>query len=96
MLAPMATMKAAKSTAAKAPKREPSLYAQEGDAARRKAQRKLLLATLRSHKWNLRAAADALGLSGSAGVVRALKDVAPDEYAAARLDGRIKAGAPRA
>lgn len=84
-----------KATATKAPKREPSLYAQEGDAARRKAQRKLLLRTLNQHDWNLRACAMALGLSGTPGVVRALKEVAPDEYATAKAEGRIKPGVRR-
>ena len=94
MVRRMSTAKS-KATAAKA-STERSLYATTGDDARREAQRKLLLSTLRKTRWSLRAAADALGLSGSAGVVRALKDVAPEEYAAARADGRIKAGAPRA
>lgn len=91
--APKAT--APKAPATKAPKREPSLYAQTGDEARRKAQRKLLLATLRAHGWNLRGAAEPLGLSGSPGVIRALKDVAPEEYAAAKADGRIQPGVRR-
>lgn len=94
MLARVTTPKS-KTPRVKAPATR-SLYATTGDAARRAAQRKLLLRTLRETRWSLREAADALGLSGSAGVVRALKDVAPEEYAAARADGRIKAGAPRA
>jgi len=96
----MAKATAAKGTAAKrgaaeTTAKEPSLYARTGDDARREAQRKLLLRTLKAHGWNLRASAVALGLSGSAGVVRALQEVAPEEYAAAKADGRIKAGAPR-
>lgn len=77
-----------------APKKaDRSKYAAAGEDARRAAQRKLLLATLKAHGWNLAHAAEDLGLSGSAGVIRALKDVAPEEYEAARGDGRIRAGA---
>lgn len=74
-------------------KKTVSKYAQAGDDARRAAQRKLLLTTLKGCDWNLARAADELGLSGSPGVIRALKDVAPDEYDAARSDGRVRAGA---
>lgn len=87
-----------KATPAKAATRAakaPSLYAQTGDDARRKAQRALLLRALREHRWNMLDAAAALGLSGTPGVVRALKDVAPDEYAAAKADGRIRPGVRR-
>ena len=88
-----ATRRGAK--AAEMPAKEPSLYARTGDDARREAQRKLLLRTLKTHGWNLRVSAAALGLSGTPGVVRALKDVAPDEYTAAKADGRIKPGVRR-
>jgi len=81
--------------AAETPAKEPSLYARTGDDARREAQRKLLLRALKTHGWNLRASAEALGLSGTPGVVRALKDVAPDEYTAAKADGRIQPGVRR-
>lgn len=92
----MAKATAAKGTATKrGAAKEPSLYARTGDDARRDAQRKLLLRTLRAQGWNLRASAVALGLSGTPGVVRALKEVAPDEYTAAKADGRIKPGVRR-
>lgn len=93
MLARVTTVRA-KAPATKDPK-APSLYAKVGDDARREAQRVILLRTLKQHGWNLRAAAVALGLSGTPGVVRALKDVAPGEYAAAKADGRIKPGVRR-
>jgi len=95
--APAAKAPKRKATPAAKPeeKREPSLYARVGDDARRKAQREVLLRSLKQHDWNLRSCAAALGLSGTPGVVRALKEVAPDEYTAAKADGRIKPGVRR-
>lgn len=72
---------------------DPSAYALAGDEGRRAAQRALLERVLAEHDWNMAHAAAALGLSGSPGVIRALKNVAPDLYEAARADGRIRAGA---
>lgn len=83
------------STARPKRKRAPSAYAKAGDDARRAAQRELLLSTLKAHDWNLRASAVDLGLTGTPGVVRALLDVAADEYAAAKADGRIRPGVRR-
>ena len=81
-----------KRTALKKPARERSLYAQTGDDARRDAQRKLLLKTLREFDWNLTATAEALGMAGSPAVIKALRDVAPDEYEMAREDRRVSQG----
>lgn len=78
-----------------APKKPPSLYAQVGEEARKREQKKLLLKTLREHGWNLAHTAEALGLSGSAGVIRALLLVAPEEYEKARVEEKIRAGARR-
>lgn len=65
------------------------MFAQVGEDARREAQRKLLLKTLKEHGWNLTKAAEALGMGAMQAVTRALKDLAPEEYAAAKADGRI-------
>jgi transcriptional regulator with GAF, ATPase, and Fis domain len=59
------------------------------------AQRGLLLRTLRETGWNLSAAAAALDLTGAADVIRVLKLLAPEDYAAARRDGHIKPGRPK-
>lgn len=85
-------MAAPKKTTKKAPARARSLYAQTGDDARREAQRKLLLKTLKEQDWNLTATAEALGMAGSSAVIKALRDVAPDEYEKARDDRRVSQG----
>lgn len=69
--------------------RERSAFAQAGEEARREAQRKLLLRTLAAQGWNLTRTAEALGMGAMQAVTRALKDLAPEEYAAAKADGRI-------
>lgn len=71
----MATSKKSKAPKAKAPKREPrpkSLLSQEGDAAKLKAERALLLKTLRAEGNNLSATARALAMTDASSVLRAL------------------------
>lgn len=69
-----------------------SRYAQVGDDARRKAQRELLLATLEEQSWNLTHTAAALGMSGTPAVIKALQDVAPEEYERAKQSKKISPG----
>lgn len=80
-------------------KKPPSLYAQVGEDARKREQKKLLLKTLRENGWNLRATGEALGMgtgaTASVGVIRALNDVAPEEYAKAQADEKIVPGKRR-
>jgi hypothetical protein len=59
-----------------------------GKAAARRAQRDALLAELEAQEWNLTATAEVFGMAGP-NVIRALKDLAPDEYEKARKHGRI-------
>lgn len=69
--------------------RKKSLLTLAGDAARAKAQRELLLKTLRAHDWNLTATAEALEMTSAADVARALRELAPEEYESARERGDI-------
>lgn len=73
-------------------RRKLSAFARVGDEAKAAAQREFLLKTLDAHKWSLSVACEALGLATSADVIRALKQLAPKEYAAAKADGRIRVG----
>lgn len=91
-------MTAMATTKTKKPAKEPtarrrSALTEAGEAAKREAMRKLLLKTLKEHGWNLTKTAEALGMgSGSGGasyVSKTLKDLAPQEYASAKVDGRI-------
>ena len=55
------------------------------------AQRKVLLAALKRHRWNLAHTSEALRLSGAPAVIQYLKRLGlTDEYAAAKADGRIR------
>ncbi len=56
------------------------------------AKRGLLLSTLNANNWNFARTAEALDLPGTPGVIRALKESAPDEYERARKDGRVAPG----
>ena len=60
-----------------------------GDEASRLARRTMLLATCAAVKWNLTRAAEALDLATPSDVIRALKDLAPEEYEAARERGDV-------
>jgi transcriptional regulator with GAF, ATPase, and Fis domain len=61
-----------------APSKEPvnprvkSALAQHGDAAKLKAERALLLKTLRAQAWNLSATARALGMTDASSVLRGI------------------------
>lgn len=62
------------------------------EEASRLAGRTVLLAACDAAKWNLTRVAEALELSTQADVIRALKELAPDEYDAARERGAISPG----
>jgi len=64
----------------------PPSLADVGREAAKAAQRKVLLAALRSHKWNLSAAGAAVGVKGSANVIRFIHSLGlTAEYDAARI-----------
>jgi transcriptional regulator with GAF, ATPase, and Fis domain len=70
------------------PKR--STLARVGDAAKRSAQRELLLATLERTHWNLSQTADDLGLSSPSDVLRAVAELdLSAELEAARASGLV-------
>ena len=74
-----------KKPAAKKPAPRPTL-AEIGREAAKTAQRKALFAELVRQKWNLAATAVALGVGGSANVIRAIHSLGLDEeYKAARI-----------
>jgi transcriptional regulator with GAF, ATPase, and Fis domain len=64
-------------------------FAEVGREAAREAQRKVLLEALAAHAWNMTVTAESLGMGTGANVTRALKQLAPEEYEAAKADGRI-------
>lgn len=59
------------------------------------AGRALVLEALERTGWNLTHAAQELGVMATANLIRSLRKLAPEEYAAARRDGRIKVGGRR-
>lgn len=67
----------------------------EGERCAIEGKRALLLKTLDTHGWNLTATAEALEMGALANVIRALHELAPAEYEAARKDGRISHGTRR-
>jgi hypothetical protein len=79
MLEPMADAKA----------RKRNKLTEAGDAAARVAKRNMLLLACDACDWSLAAVATLLGMASSADVIRALKELAPAEYAAAQADGRV-------
>lgn len=91
MLAPsMATAK--KPTSKKKPEGRKTL-AEIGKEAAREAQREALLKELRAQDWNLTATAEALGLSNSSNVIRAIRVLDLEtEYEKARDGGKIPKG----
>jgi hypothetical protein len=84
---------------AESPRRKPSLFAVVGEEAKREAQRKLLLKTCIEESWKLTVVGEKLGMgegpTAGVGVIRALKLLAPEEYAAARKSGAIAPGKHR-
>ncbi len=84
----MATSKTAPKR--KAPATTPNALVEVADAA----QRKLLLATLKRHRWNLGHTATELRLHGAPAVIRYLRRLGLGaEYEAAKVAGLVKAGA---
>lgn len=71
------------------PKSKLTLAGEEGAI---RAKRELLLKTLDATGWNFSATAGALEMSGTPAVIRALTEVAPDEYERAKKDGRVSQG----
>ena len=68
-----------------------STLALVGDAAKRAAQRQLLLSTLEAHGWDLTATAEALGLTSRGDVHRAITDLGlTTEYATAKGEAADK------
>lgn len=88
MLATMTTKKPGKKPAAKGP-RKTSKLTRAGDDAARLAKRTILLTTCEALRWNLSRVAEALELTTAADVIRALKELAPEEYEAAQVRGDI-------
>lgn len=90
--ASMATKKTAvKKPATKGATKTPEKLslAEIGRRAAKDAQRKALLDALVANDWNLTRTAEALLVHGTGNLIRMLKDLAPDEYEAAKADGRI-------
>ena len=85
MLAMMATSKTAKV-------RAKSELTKVGDDAKAKAQKALLLKTLKANRYNLSAVAEALNMGPATAVSRALRTLAPVEYEAAKAAGLISQG----
>lgn len=74
---------------------EAQSFAETGRSAAKAAQRELLLSALGRCGWNLTAAAEQLSMGANSSVIRALKELAPEEYEMARASGRIAPGKPR-
>ena len=90
------SMATKKPTAKKKPEgRKKSLLTQEGDRAAFEAKRKMLLRVLKENDWNLTATAEALEMGTNVSVIQALQELAPEEYAAAKTDGRVSPGKRR-
>lgn len=60
-----------------------------GDEAAAVAKRGALLSACDAHKWNLTRVAETMDMVGAPDVIRALKELAPAEYAAARARGDV-------
>lgn len=63
-----------------------------GEEGALRAKRDLLLITLDANGWNLSATARDLDMSTAGAVIRALNELAPDEYERAKRDGRVSPG----
>lgn len=75
--------------------RRKSALTRIGDEAKRDAMRKALLKSLRENDWNLTVTAEAMEMASNVSVIQALQDLAPEEYEAAKADGRISPGKRR-
>lgn len=73
--------------------RKKSLFTRVGDEAKATAQKALLLKTLKANDWNMTKTGEALEMGTGAGagtaVIRALKELAPEEYERAKADDRV-------
>lgn len=76
-------------TKAPAAKRKRSKLTEAGDEGARLAKRIALLSTCRACGWVLTKVAVELELASAADVIRALKELAPDEYAEAQQSERV-------
>lgn len=65
-----------------------------GEQAARDAKRALLLKALKDNGWNLTRTAESLNMGSTGNVARALQELAPDEYEAAKKRGDIAMGRP--
>lgn len=72
--------------------RKKSKLTSAGEEASQLARRTLLLTTCQTLGWDLAKVATALDLTTGADVIRALKELAPGEYEAARAAGDIRRG----
>lgn len=80
---------ATKRTAAETAPRVKSALTEIGEEAMRRALRK----SLKAHRWQLVKVAEELRMSGSANVIRAIRQLGlTDEYDAARSRGDVKSG----
>jgi hypothetical protein len=78
--------------ATKAPKRKRSQLTVAGDEGARAGKRIAILTACQCCDWNLARVAEHLSLASSADVIRALKELAPIEYAEAQADGLVSRG----
>lgn len=94
LCAPMASpKKTTKKPSTKAATKTKGLtFAEAGRRAAKAAQRELLLKTLDELNWNLTKTADALAMGARGNVIRALRELAPEEYERAKADERVKPG----
>lgn len=100
LCAPMAspkksTKKPTTKAASKPEGRKKSKLTLAGEEAATLAKRTLLLTTLAACRWNLSRTAEVLDLATGADVIRALKELAPEEYDAAKARGDVSQGRPR-
>lgn len=100
MLGDMATTKKNTRPRGKAPTPKPtradgrpkSKLTLAGEEGALRAKRELLLSTLAANSWNLSATARDLDMLTAGAVIRALNELAPDEYERAKQDGRVAPG----
>lgn len=85
----MATTKKGATKARASEGRKTSKLTRAGDDASRLTRRTLLLTTCETLAWNLTRVAEALELATASDVIRALKELAPEEYEAARTRGDV-------
>ena len=92
MTAEMATKTKKKTAQTARAGRKKSKLTQAREDASRLAGRSVLLASCEALKWNLTRVAEVLEMATQADVIRALKELAPEEYEAARQRGDVAPG----